>query len=308
MGQIPAETAPSPGEAGKDPNQSLGGFPSREAPQRGVKTSPGPGSNEERGADPSVKLIPGAIAFVIRAILYFLAGRIIWLTTQFVGEYFLKDLLTSNVKKPAPRVNPAPGLAAEKADRAFPTQLLLKRIDQIPLGFLIHPFQRLRMVLSNPQGALSSEDLNERERRIVETDSEILWGSWTPFRWLVWTLPFLGLVQSSWLLYRQLLPVLTGTRDIQHAFSAMALCSVPLVQVIVVTIVLRLAFGLMGRLEDLYLSNLDALLYDRFLCRLPYQSSDTVVLLETFQRHFQELHRVLRRVETALANQKNPPE
>jgi hypothetical protein len=41
----------------------------------------------------------------------------------------------------------------------------------------------------------------------------------------------------------------------------------------------------------------DDLLYEHFLSRLPFQSSDTVVLLEALKHHFLELQLLIRRLE-----------
>ncbi len=56
------------------------------------------------------------------------------------------------------------------------------------------------------------------------------------------------------------------------------------------TIAFSVAAGLLRRLESFYLSGVDALFYDRFLTRLPFQSSDTPIVLEMLQKNFQELH------------------
>ena len=140
----------------------------------------------------------------------------------------------------------------------------------------------------------------EKERRIVETDWQILWNTWTPFRWILWVLPLLAMVQTSLLLYLQVEPILTGKKELQDILAPMFGSLVPLVQIITLALVLNLASGLTKRLESLYLSNLDPLFYDRFLSRLPFQSSDTVILLDAMQKHFQELHNILRRLEQAV--------
>src|SRR5208283_1410544 len=66
-----------------------------------------------------------------------------------------------------------------------------------------HPFIRLRLILSSFQRYVSSEDLFEKERRIVEADWQILNGSWGPFRCLLWIVPILGLAQTALLLVAQ---------------------------------------------------------------------------------------------------------
>jgi len=53
-------------------------------------------------------------------------------------------------------------------------------------------------------------------------------------------------------------------------------------------------------MEELYLSNLDSLLFDRLLSRLPFQSNDTLIILETLQRQFKELHAALKILERTI--------
>ncbi len=95
-----------------------------------------------------------------------------------------------------------------------------RRRDNPFLQFLFHPFRRLRVLLTNPGKTLSSGRLSEKERRLAEMDWEILWSSWTPFRWLLRLLPLAGTVQTVWLLYQVLQPALSGQKDFQELFGS----------------------------------------------------------------------------------------
>jgi hypothetical protein len=58
----------------------------------------------------------------------------------------------------------------------------------------------------------------------------------------------------------------------------------------------------MRRVENLYLANLDASLYDQMLSELPIRSSDTLLILQSLQKHFRELQVTLKRLEDELKN------
>jgi hypothetical protein len=240
-------------------------------------------------------------AYLVCVAILFLAGRFAWLIVQFVGKHLVMGLLTESIGQVSGR--PAAHLDGSKVnlERLFPSQLLLVRMDRIPLQRVFHACQRLRLMLSNPDRPLSSEGLIEKERRIVETDWQILWSSWTPFRWLVWSLPVVALVQSGWLLFQRLQPALSGQRELLDVLGPMVGSLLPLVQTVVISVFLGLISGLVRRIENFYLSNIDSLFYDKLLSRLPFQSSDTLILLEVMQRQFQELHAALKRVEASVA-------
>jgi hypothetical protein len=59
----------------------------------------------------------------------------------------------------------------------------------------------------------------------------------------------------------------------------------------------QLAATLLWYFEELYLSNLDAFIYDRLLSKLPMRSKDTALILETLQHQFRDLSAALRRIE-----------
>ena len=198
---------------------------------------------------------------------------------------------------PRPILQTRPRLSSREA-------LLLQKTHNPFLQFLFHPFRRLRVLLTNPGKTLSSERLSEKERRLAEIDWEILWSSWTPFRWLLRLLPLVGAVQTVWLLYLFLQPALSGQKDFQELFGLVFNGLFPLLQVVFLTVAFSLASGLLKRLESFYLSGVDALFYDRFLTRLPFQSSDTPILLEMLQKNFQELHARLKHLEEFIVPRK----
>ena len=237
----------------------------------------------------------------------FVLGRFAWLLVQYGGKLYVQDLLSRYIKKPSGSHHS--GVMSSMSNHAllFPTELLLQRIRPIHCQLIFHPFRRVHLMLTDSQGNFSSEDLVEKERRVAEADWQILWGSWSPFQWLLWLLPTLALAQAVWLVYAQMQPALSGQREVQDLLKPAFASVLPLVQAIALCIFFNLAAGLLKRFENLYLSNVDALIYDQFLSRLPFQSSDTLIILETLQRQFKEMHSALRRLERSVGVDKEPP-
>ncbi len=244
------------------------------------------------------------LVYLLYVALIFVGARFCWLLVQYAGKFYVKGLLASHVRKPAASPKPSLEQLSAKPEKLFPVDILLKKSNPLFLRLLFHPMTRLRLLLAKNQGTLSSEDLMERERRMVETDWQVLYGSWSPFRWLLWLLPLFALLQSSWLLYHQVQPAVTGQKEIHDVLGPVFASFIPLVQIILINVLLSLGSGLLKRMEGFYLSGVDTLFYDRFLSRLPFQSSDTLILLEALNRHFQELHFVLRRLEKSLGDGK----
>ena len=228
----------------------------------------------------------------------FFGGRLLGLVVQYVGKYYVSSLLATNIGRPE-QASRHPGLTAlpPKSEVTLPVLILLGKTDNVVLQTLFHPLRRLRVLLNDPQRTCSGEGLAEKERRLSETDWEILWSSWTPFRWLLRLLPVVGVVQTVWLLHLHLQPNLFGQKDLQEMFGLAFNALLPLFQVIFLTVVFSLSSGLLRRLDSLYLSGVDALFYDRFLTKLPFQSSDTPILIEMLQSNFQELQARLSRLE-----------
>jgi len=94
---------------------------------------------------------------------------------------------------------------------------------------------------------------------------------------------------------------LIGHKDIQELATTLMPSVLPFVQVMMLTLVFGLAYGLVSRLENLYLANLDALFYDRLLSTLPIRSSDTILILEALQKHFRDVSQMLERLERSIS-------
>jgi hypothetical protein len=240
--------------------------------------------------------------FLIWVAYLFLGGRLLGLIVQYAGKLYVSILLRANLKQPEGKRTP-PGQAAlsAKPETSLQVLLLVKKTDNILLQMVFHPLRRLRVLLTNPQATFSAEGLSEKERRLAEMDWEILGSSWTPFRWLLRLLLLVGAVQTVWLLHLHLQPALSGQKDLQELFGLVTNALLPFIQVVFLAFVFGLASGLLKRVDGFYLSGVDALFYDRFLTRLPFQSSDTPVLLDMLQRNFEELQSALRRLERAVA-------
>jgi hypothetical protein len=202
--------------------------------------------------------------------------------------------------------------AGTRQELVFPVQALFDKIGRSPLSFALHPFIRLRLLLSGFPKNFSLENLFEKERRLVEADWHILYGSWGPYRVLFWVLPFLGLAQTVLLLVAQFsvgLSALTSVsqkdtfdaikpmKEILDSIKPTLNLLLPLIQAAGVAIFFHLASTFLRYLEELYLSNLDSFVYDRLLSRLPLRSNDTILILETLQGQFRELRVALKRLE-----------
>jgi hypothetical protein len=173
-------------------------------------------------------------------------------------------------------------------------------------------------MLTGFQKNVSSEELFEKERRVVEADWRILYGSWGPYRCLFWVLPILGLTQTALLLVAQfnvassgfaLLPQkealeaakpmvsFTVQKEIFDTIKPTLNLLLPLIQAAGMAVFFQLASTLLRYFEELYLSNLDSFIYDRLLSKLPIRSHDTVLILETLQQQFQDLQAALKSLE-----------
>jgi hypothetical protein len=244
------------------------------------------------------------IAFMFWAAIFFLFGKLLWLLVQFTGKFLAAQTLVKTLRAHESIPKPPADEAASTPERFFPAALLLQRVDQLLPQLLFHPFKRLKLLLSKPQGMLSSEGLIEKERRISDTDWEILRGSWTPLRWLLWLLPILGATQAAWITYNLLSPAFYGQAELQTVVGAVPMSLLPLFQIVAATVVFRITGLLLKRFEDLYLSNVDSLFYDQLLSKLPFQSGDTVIILDALQRHFREIQISLRKLERLASERK----
>ena len=272
-------------------------------------SQPSPGQDDSRD---NIKLVSGLLLFIIRAGIIFLELRLLWLVVQYGGRYLLQ-LLMSDTDDHGPRNSEQASLSA--------VALLADRIRRNPLSYVLHPFMRLRLILSGFQKNGSSEELFEKERRVVDADWRIIYGSWGPYRCLYWVLPILGLAQTALLLIAQfnvassglaLLPQkeileaakpmanFTAPKEILDTIKPALNLLLPLIQAAGMAIFFQLAATLLWYFEELYLSNLDAFIYDRLLSKLPMRSTDTIVILETLQQQFQDLNAAIRGIEDKL--------
>ncbi len=247
--------------------------------------------------------------FLLRAASYFLVSRLLWLIFQYIGKFLLQDLVEKRIK--APGQVKAEYSTSTTPVAFFPRQVLLDEIRHFRFSFLFHPFWRLRMMLSGFQKSISSEELLEKERRIVDADWQILNSSWSPYGWIFWIVPVLALAQTAWFLVLQM-PLVqmqsasTGQKELLDSFQTIPNALLPLVQAAGLVIFFKLAAGFLRRFEELYLSNLDALIFDRLLSKLPFQSNDTLIILESLQRQFSDLQTVLKRIERTIHLEKKP--
>lgn len=299
----------SGGEPSFDPGVKRQGIEKEAAPQ-GVKKqgfvdreipTPAPAPDPSQ-ADP--RTLGRIMQFLLRAASYFLVGRLIWLVLQYIGKFLLQDLVEKKIKGPGQ--GKAEYSTAPVPVAFFPRQLLLDEIRHFRLSFLFHPFWRLRMMLSGFKKSISSEELLEKERRIVDADWQILDGSWGPFRWIFWAVPILALAQTAWFLLLQMQSTSTAQKELIDTFQSIPNSLLPLVQAAGLVVFFKLAAGFLRRIEELYLSNLDALLFDRLLSKLPFQSNDTLIILEALQRQFSDLQAVLKRIERTIHIEKKP--
>lgn len=266
----------------------------------GARATTQGGSDFHRTIQAAPGILAGIMIYLILLNAVFLGLRAVWLLVQLVGKSLIQILLKTHVKKPVRRQTAALDSLARHMDRFFTGETLAKEVNRFPLPFVFHPFKRLKLLLSQPQATLSAEELTEKDRRIAETDWQILWQSWLPFNWVFWTLPVLALLQSSSLFYVELLPIFSGKRELAEFSTPLLTGLIPLFQVVVISAVLKLASTLLKRIDELYLANLDALFYDEFIARLPLHSADTLILLQTMQRQFMEIQSALRRLERSL--------
>jgi hypothetical protein len=291
-------------------------------PEPGISAGQGPGKppfEPSAGKDESVDniaMISATLLFLIRAGIIFLELRLVWLLVQYAGRYLLQIFMSESGDLKT--ISPAPPRAGK--DSLFPIQGLVEKIRRSPLSFVLHPFIRIRLMLAGFQKNIPSEDLVEKERRVVEADWQILYGSWGPYRVLFWLLPVLGLAQTVLLLAAQfnmtsaalaLIPQKDTFDAVKPMFQKEILDAVkptlnlllPLIQAAGAAIFFQLASTFVRYFEELYLSNLDSFIYDRLLSRLPLRSNDTILILEALQGQFRDFHAALKRLENKVLAQ-----
>ena len=274
-----------------------------------------PGEEPERrnGFDDNIAMVSGALLFLIRTGVIFLLLRLVWLAVQYAGRYLLQ-LFMAEIKGFEPADRAVSGTSAQSVQ---PVRVLEERIRRSVASYVLHPFIRLRLVLSG-FGDVSPENVIEKERRAVEADWRIIYGSWSPYRFLSWSLPILGLAQTVLLLIalfssidpahhkeavnaaKPLLDSSIQKQIIETVKPTLSLL-LPLLQAIGMVVFFQIASTLVRYLEDLYLSGLDAFIYDRLLSRLPTGGGkDAVALLVALHRQFKEFGAALSRLEKKL--------
>ena len=149
-------------------------------PQTGKSTSP---DKRNQPSEPSavhddsrdnIALVSGMLLFIIRAGIIFLELRLLWLVVQYAGRYLLQLFMSESEDRGAYDVEPT----ATRTETLLTIQNLAARITRSPLSLVLHPFIRLRLMLSGFRKNVTSEELFEKERRVVESDWRILYGSW----------------------------------------------------------------------------------------------------------------------------------
>ncbi len=250
----------------------------------------------------------GAIVFLGWFSFIFVIARFVWLPLQVLGRYMAGDILDEATSR-APRHNrPSLETLMLKPEQLFDAEHVRRKADQFPHKFVLHPFQRLLLLLPQPKAAMSSEELAEKERRVSETDWQFLHNSWSPVKWLLWILPLLALMQTVWLSFEVAQHIIPKGAENPELLSAGPVleCLLPILQIVAFSIFLNLGCGLQRRMESIYLSGVDALFYDKLLSRLPFRSGDTPVILEALQRLSEEILSTLERMEKAPAPQGKP--
>ena len=298
-------------------------------PDKGARLQTGKSANPDKSKSPldasswqndyrgNIGLVSRVLLFIIRSAMIFLGLRLLWLLIQYGGRCLLQLLISDSEQSAAHNREQA----RTGQESAFPLHVLADRIGSSPLSFVLHPFIRLRLMLPGSQRYYSSEELFEKERRVVEADWRILYGSWGPYRSVFWILPVLGLAQTVLLLIAQFgtsssgLAILPQKEALDAAKSMAGMQKeildtikptfnlvLPLIQAAGMALFFQLAATLLRYFEDLYLSNLDALIYDRVLSKLPLRSKDTILILETLRQQLKDLNAAVRRLENKIVS------
>jgi hypothetical protein len=241
------------------------------------------------------------LAYLAWVAIFFFLARFLWLIAQFIGKSSLLQELRELM------LNFKSHQSAKSRDSITDVQkkpytgyaLMVSRLNH-PLRLLLHPFRRAQYTLSSAPGMPFTEGLLERQQRLSDMDRQMFRSSWTAFRWISRLLPMLAALQSFWLIYSETELFLGKQSELEQFANAFWPAMLPLVQLTVLAMLLGLASAFMNRLEGLYLANLDASLFDQMLSELPIRSSDTLLILESLQKHFHELQGTLKRLELDL--------
>jgi hypothetical protein len=245
------------------------------------------------------------LAYLAWVAILFILTRFLWLIAQFIGKgsllRSLREMMSSLKSRQTAKPWDSTTDAQKKPYAGF--ALMVSRLNH-PSRFLIHAFRRAQYTLSSTPGIPFTDGLLERQQRLSDMDRQIFKSSWTAFRWILRLLPILAALQSFWLIYSETQLFLGKESELEQFANAFWPAMLPLVQLTALAILLGLAYAFLNRLEGLYLANLDASLYDQMLSELPIRSSDTLLILNSLQKHFRELQVTLKRLELEIKDKK----
>ena len=245
------------------------------------------------------------LAYLAWVAILFILLRFMWLIAQFIGKRSLladlREIMASLKTRPTDKPWDSTAEVQRKPLAGF--ALMKNRLNH-PLRFLLHAFRRAQHTLSSSPGIPFTDGLIERQQRLSDMDRQLFKGSWSAFRWILKLLPILAALQSFWLIYSETQLFLGKQSEIEQFANAFWPAMLPLLQLMALALLLGLASTLMSRVENLYLANLDASLYDQMLSELPIRSSDTLLILQSLQKHFRELQVALKRLELEIKNKK----
>jgi len=245
------------------------------------------------------------LAYLAWVAVLFLLTRFFWLIAQFIGKSSLLRSLDEVVSGLKNRQAAKPwNFSTEVQKKPFAGFTYLIANLNRPLRFVLHAFRRAQcLLLPGPQMPFT-DGLMDRQQRLSEMDRQLFKSSWSAFRWILRLLLLLATLQSFWLIYAETRLFLGKQSELEQFVNAFWPAMLPLVQIAALVAFLMLAHAFLNRVENLYLANLDASLYDQVLSELPIRSSDTLLILESLQKHFRELQVVLKRLENDLQNRK----
>jgi hypothetical protein len=245
------------------------------------------------------------LAYLAWVAVLFIVARFLWLIVQFIGKGFLlrdlREMMSSLKNRQAAKLSDSTTDVQNKPYAGF--ALMVSRLNH-PSRFLFHAFRRAQNTLSSTAAMPFTDGLLERQQRLSDMDRQIFKSSWSAFRWILRLLPILAALQSFWLIYSETQLFLGKQSELEQFANAFWPAMLPLVQLTVLAVFLGLASAFMSRVERLYLANLDASLYDQMLSELPIRSSDTLLILQSLQKHFRELQVALKRLELEIKNKK----
>jgi hypothetical protein len=245
------------------------------------------------------------LAYLAWAAVLFILIRLLWLIAQFIGKHsLLGDLRETMFDLKSRQAARAWDSTTEVQRKPYAgLALMVSRLNH-PLRFILHAFRRAQYTLSSGPAMPFTDGLIERQQRLSDMDRQLFKSSWSPFRWILRLLPLLAALQSFLLIYSETQLFLGKQSELDQFANAFWPAMLPLVQLTILAVFLGIASAIVIRVEGLYLANLDASLYDQVLSELPIRSSDTLLILQSMQKHFRELQLALERLESELRDKK----